>query len=539
MKKFLLMLLVVLTVTFSMAFATNYTDLPVTHWAYKPISEMTEKNILSGYPDGSFAPDNSITRAEFAKILVLTLNLTSTSSDVSFEDVPTTHWAHNYISTASNYLSGYSIGTTLLYMPDSDAVREDIALAIVNAAGLQNSNYKISTLNKFTDKDSISENLKKYVAIAVENDLMHGNTDGTFNPKGKLTRAEVSQLMINVLSLLEKIAVSDINDETVEVTKVTLNEDDVTIKDGESIKLTVKLMPSNATDKTVTWTSSNTRYATVEDGVVNGIMGEKTVTITATTSNGKKAKCKVTIECNHKYSSITEYEIINDDTHAEGICCNKCLKIIPESKKIVAHSFDNNKCKCGYIKPEDVTTTIDNTVSKEVIDLLGDLDIMTEAFNKDSAVTNAEAVSYVVRLINCKQAAKLCKGKYGKISSDHWANGYYCVAKESKLFNGLDEDKLEPETNITNKEFITMVINALGYGNIAKSSYNGYMAQATQLDLFKDIGSIDADAYTSKGIAAKILYNALNTQMWDIKEEEGSLTYAKTEKTLKEIKFGE
>ena len=193
----------------SNVFAVDYSDLNKSHWAYNVIMDMTSKKILSGYPGNTFMPDKSVTRAEFAKILVLTLNLNE-KNNISFQDVAKEHWAYNYIEVASKYLSAYrGENDTLFFRPSDEAVREDLAVSVVMAAGLQDSSYKLSTLNKFSDKENISENLKKYVAIAVENELMRGNADGTFNPKGKLTRAEVCQLMHNSLSVLEKIVLDE------------------------------------------------------------------------------------------------------------------------------------------------------------------------------------------------------------------------------------------------------------------------------------------------------------------------------------------
>ena len=208
--KILFLYLICLIMIFSSnVFAVDYSDLNKSHWAYNVIMDMTSKKILSGYPGNTFMPDKSVTRAEFAKILVLTLNLKE-KNNISFQDVAKEHWAYNYIEVASKYLSAYrGENDTLFFRPSDEAVREDLAVSVVMAAGLQDSSYKLSTLNKFSDKENISENLKKYVAIAVENELMRGNADGTFNPKGKLTRAEVCQLMHNSLSVLEKIVLDE------------------------------------------------------------------------------------------------------------------------------------------------------------------------------------------------------------------------------------------------------------------------------------------------------------------------------------------
>ena len=82
--------------------------------------------------------------------------------------------------------------------------------------------------------------------------------------------------------------------EVVEVTSVSLNKTSLTLEIGESETLTATVLPSNATDKSVTWTSSAQSVATVANGTVTAV-GSGTATITATTSNGKKATCMVTV----------------------------------------------------------------------------------------------------------------------------------------------------------------------------------------------------------------------------------------------------
>lgn len=78
-------------------------------------------------------------------------------------------------------------------------------------------------------------------------------------------------------------------------TGVTLNNTTATVYIGEFVNLTATVTPENASDKTVTWTSSNTEIATVgEDGKVTGVEIGK-VTITATTKNGISASCEVTV----------------------------------------------------------------------------------------------------------------------------------------------------------------------------------------------------------------------------------------------------
>ena len=78
------------------------------------------------------------------------------------------------------------------------------------------------------------------------------------------------------------------------VTKITLNKTAATIKKGETLKIKATVSPSNAVNKAVTWTSSNTKVATVSDGTVTA-KGLGTATITAKTANGTNATCTINV----------------------------------------------------------------------------------------------------------------------------------------------------------------------------------------------------------------------------------------------------
>ena len=101
------------------------------------------------------------------------------------------------------------------------------------------------------------------------------------------------------------VTVNEPASEVVEVTSVSLNKTSLTLEIGESETLTATVLPSNATNKSVTWTSSVQSVATVANGKVTAV-GSGTATITATTSNGKKATCSVTVDA--AVPAITQVE---------------------------------------------------------------------------------------------------------------------------------------------------------------------------------------------------------------------------------------
>ena len=199
----------------TLSFATTtFSDLEG-HWAKNVVIEMAEKGVLNGFEDGTFKPNDSVTREQFAKILVETLKLTERTTNIKFVDVEDARWSKNYIYIASKYLTGYENNGKYYFRPTEAAVREDVAVAVVQAEGLQNEKPDYTLLNKFSDSGEISEGIKKYVAIAVKNEIMRGK-EGRFDPQGNLTRAEVSQLMYNVfqkiaIGELESFSIGDVN----------------------------------------------------------------------------------------------------------------------------------------------------------------------------------------------------------------------------------------------------------------------------------------------------------------------------------------
>jgi len=153
-----------LTTVFCLLFtsvAGAFSDLSSNHWAYNVINEMVDKGCLSGYPDGTFKPQKEVTRAEFATILVRTLKIEENNEIVDFKDIEGIHWAEEYIDFASPFLTGYISNGEYYFKPDEPALREDAAVAIVRAKGLTSENVDTNILNKFSDKNSISENAEQ------------------------------------------------------------------------------------------------------------------------------------------------------------------------------------------------------------------------------------------------------------------------------------------------------------------------------------------------------------------------------------------
>ena len=105
-------------------YANSFNDVPASHWAANYIGYMEQFGIVTGYADGSFRPDAPVTRAEFAAIASRFEKLTE--GTMSFADVPATYWAASYINFAATrgWVNGYADGT---FRPENPITRAEVA----------------------------------------------------------------------------------------------------------------------------------------------------------------------------------------------------------------------------------------------------------------------------------------------------------------------------------------------------------------------------------------------------------------------------
>ena len=178
-------------------YTVRFSDVDSNYWAYSYIMEMVNRGVLNGYPNGKFYPDKYITRAELAKILTIASGLSITDAkDAGFSDVGDNDWFKPYVNAAANYLNGYNVFGSLMYIPQRDAIREDLAVALVKLKGYDIYGRDESILSTmFTDADSISGDAKAYIATALEKGLISGYEDDTFRGQNSITRAEASALL--------------------------------------------------------------------------------------------------------------------------------------------------------------------------------------------------------------------------------------------------------------------------------------------------------------------------------------------------------
>ncbi|MCU0756502.1 MAG: S-layer homology domain-containing protein [Xanthomonadales bacterium] len=194
LRLILILLLAVASVTASAQ--TEFTDLPRNHWARPFVDGLVRQSILSGYSDGTFRPNTSVTRAEFAAMLSAGLNLNALSTladrngNPPFTDI-NGHWARESIILAwrKGFLSGYADNT---FRPAAFITRVEAYASI--AGGLALPAAPDSILNRYTDQAQVAAWARPTVARAVQARLPATGSGSVaeLRPSAQLTRAEAA-----------------------------------------------------------------------------------------------------------------------------------------------------------------------------------------------------------------------------------------------------------------------------------------------------------------------------------------------------------
>lgn len=186
--------------------AVSFPDVPQTHWAYEAIMFLVDKGILSGYPDGTFRPNNPVQRAETAIILGKIFNLQPIDTNKSsFYDVPKTHWAISYIEAIYRTKLMYESTNNNTFAPDKNLTRINFVPIQSRMLGYKyfadkiREKEKAETLQKFVDRAQIPDWARGFITVAVKGNLISGYPDGTFKPNKEISRAEIASLFYQML----------------------------------------------------------------------------------------------------------------------------------------------------------------------------------------------------------------------------------------------------------------------------------------------------------------------------------------------------
>jgi hypothetical protein len=173
------------------------------HWAESYVGELTQRGIIGGFPDGSFKPDDGITRAQFAAIAVKALNLPSASGPASFADVSASYWANKAIASVSQagLVTGFPDGS---FKPEDKITRAQALVILAKALPAQGA-ADTSILNSYGDGSSVPAWAAPSVAKAAKARILVSYPDPSqIKPNVNATRADVAALTYQTLNSLGK-----------------------------------------------------------------------------------------------------------------------------------------------------------------------------------------------------------------------------------------------------------------------------------------------------------------------------------------------
>ncbi len=172
-------------------------------WAGRQIEVAAAKGILEGRGDKEFVPNGTVTRAEFAKMIVKTFGLEDASAKASFTDVNDSDWFKPYVAAAvkSGLVNGREEGK---FDPNGKITRAEMATIAARALQAVNG-VKVtadvdSALKNFDDAKAIHDSLKAGVALSVGQGIVVGEEGNKFNPNADSTRAQAAVVIYRLLN---------------------------------------------------------------------------------------------------------------------------------------------------------------------------------------------------------------------------------------------------------------------------------------------------------------------------------------------------
>ncbi len=175
----------------------KFEDLNSVQWAYEAISKLFAKGIVSGRTDTIFAPDDNVTREEFAKLIVTAFDLTAENYENKYIDVQSGAWYDEYIriATANGICQGIGDG---VFGVGSNITRQDMCVMLANAMKVKGYNLSDGEL-EFADKELVADYAYESVSSLSNLKIVNGVGDNMFDPQGIATRAQAAVIINNAM----------------------------------------------------------------------------------------------------------------------------------------------------------------------------------------------------------------------------------------------------------------------------------------------------------------------------------------------------
>ncbi len=176
----------------------KFSDVEKDHWAYDSVQTLAEMGIIEGFEDGTFKPDQLVTREQFVKMLIVTGGYLNNDLVAQFGDVEAGRWSSAYIASAVSrgIVTGYADGT---FKPTATLTRQDASVMAYRLCNVMKKSVSKSDTLSFSDADSVAGYAVEAVATLESSGIINGFADGSFSPLGTLTRAQAAKIIYGIV----------------------------------------------------------------------------------------------------------------------------------------------------------------------------------------------------------------------------------------------------------------------------------------------------------------------------------------------------
>lgn len=221
----------------STAFAQSFSDVSESHWAYQYIHELSSKNVLNGFSDGTFRPSTYVTKGQSIALMMNMLGVTA-SEKAKYMDVYKAYLTEKGVEQWLQPFVSVALGRGIVFeneIGDGNITREEFSLFLARSYRIGNTDTQIALGNmSFTDKMMINQIAVPAIYELNKHGIISGMDNGMFNPKGMITRAQAAKM----LSIADKKLIKPLASAYVP-TKPTFDKTRTTEHEGEIDSITI------------------------------------------------------------------------------------------------------------------------------------------------------------------------------------------------------------------------------------------------------------------------------------------------------------
>lgn len=180
---------------------SEFSDVGSENWASEFITELAKAGVINGYDDGTFRPDNNVTREEFVKIIICACGLYNEYASGEFTDMSEDSWFYKYVASAveSGIIGGMDDGS---FGVGRNITRQDVAVIVARVIEYLIGKQTVNGDSTLTDLDTASDYAEEAIILLHQLGIINGYDDGSYLPFNSLTRAEAAAIMSKLLDVI-------------------------------------------------------------------------------------------------------------------------------------------------------------------------------------------------------------------------------------------------------------------------------------------------------------------------------------------------